>query len=386
VRGDDEPYNGIVKSIDEAMARTGLDLLDALVATALFLGLAVARANTPALLICAAIASLPLGWRRRRPGLVYALVVAGVVVGVGLEPWLRITALSIATYTLGSSRYSFRLTLAAILIPATLALIIFGGELPRLPALAGPYVILGLPWLAGYAIGQQRRKVEFSLDKAARLEREQALATQAALAEERARIARELHDVVAHNVSVMVIQAGAARQVLRTSPEQVGAALQTVEATGREALNEMRHIVGLLSPDGGQLGLAPQPGIEQLEALVQRVRAAGLPVVMRVEGHARPLPAGVDLAAYRIVQEALTNALRYAGQAQTEVLLSYCETGLQVEVADDGRRPSEDDGPSKGHGLVGMRERAALYGGTLEAGQRPDRGYGVRAWLPDAGG
>jgi signal transduction histidine kinase len=379
-----EAYNERMNAFREALNRIGLDPLDALTAAALFVGLAVAGIGTPALLVCAALVALPLGWRRRRPLLIYALVLVGVVAGMGLEAWPRVAALVIATYTLGSSRHSLWLTLAAILIPATLALIIFGGELPPLPNLAGPYMVIGIPWLVGYAIAQQRRKAEISQDRAARLEREQAQAMHAAVAQERARIARELHDVVAHHVSVMVIQAGAARQVLPGAPERAIAALRTVEDTGREALNEMRHIVCLLSPDGSQLGLAPQPGLAQLEALVDRVRQAGLPVSMRVEGQARPLPGGLDLAAYRIVQEALTNALKYARQAQTDVLIWYSETGLTVEVQNEGGNRPASAGGSTGHGLVGMRERAALYGGTVEASRRPDNGYRVRIWLPDA--
>jgi signal transduction histidine kinase len=358
--------------------------VDARGAAALFLWLVVSSATTPALLLGATLVTWPLGWRCRRPWLVYGLVLAGVMIGSGLDPWGRLLALAIAAYTLGASRSAWLLTLAAIVVPATFALIVFGGQIPPLSRFVGPYVVLGVPWLAGYAIAQQRRRAEASQDKAARLEQEQALATQAALADERARIARELHDVVAHHVSVMVIQAGAARQVLETAPEQAKTALQTVEATGREALSEMRHMVGLLSPDGSQLGLAPQPGVLQLEALVQRVSEAGLPVVLRVEGQAHTLPAGVDLAAYRIIQEALTNALTHASQAKTEVVLRYGATGLAVEVLDEGREAAGATGRSTGHGLVSMRERTALYGGTFEAGPRPDHGYGLKAWLPYA--
>ena len=214
-----------------------------------------------------------------------------------------------------------------------------------------------------------------------RLEREQELSTRAALAEERARIARELHDVVAHSVSVMVVQAGAARQVMSTSPQQSLEALRAVESTGRDALTELRGLLDVLGNDGG-MNLAPQPGMEQVDRLVQRVREAGLPVKLQVEGTRRPLPVGVDLAAYRIVQEALTNALKYSGLAPTIVMLDYREEELKVEVLDEGSGAPPRDGAETGRGLAGMRDRVALFGGTLEAGPRPVRGYAVRAWLP----
>jgi len=360
--------------------------LDALAGVALFAGLLAAGANTVALLLCAALVALPLGWRRRQPLLVYALVMAGVVAGVGLAPWPRIGALALAAYTLGSSAYPLRLTLAAIVLPATLALIAFGGELPPLPSPAGPYLLLGVPWLVGGAIAQKRRQATLLQERAVQLAREQTRAAQAAVAEERARMARELHDVVAHHVSVMVIQAGAARQVLPGAPEQASAALRIVEETGRAALSEMRRVVSVLSPEGGPPELAPQPDLGQLDELLERVRQAGLPVRLCIEGQARPLPSGMEVAAYRIVQEALTNALKYAGQAPTEVRLNYSERGLRVEVQNAGGSRKAPDTGAGGRGLVGMRERAALYGGTFEAGRQPDDGYRVRAWLPDASG
>jgi signal transduction histidine kinase len=204
-------------------------------------------------------------------------------------------------------------------------------------------------------------------------------------------MARELHDVVAHSVSVMVVQAGAARQVVNASPEKAGEALLAVESVGREALTELRNLLGLLSDHSADPveapDLAPQPGMDELASLIQRVGEAGLPVELRVVGRPRPLPAGVDLAAYRIVQEALTNALKYSGLARTEVVLDYRDSELKVEVLDEGagERPRSAVGAvgaRTGRGLAGMRERVALYGGRLEAGPRLERGYAVRAWLP----
>ncbi len=188
--------------------------------------------------------------------------------------------------------------------------------------------------------------------------------------------------MVAHSVGVMVVQAGAARHILSKSPQQADEALRAVESSGREAMAELRHLLGLLNQDDDQVALAPQPGLDQLDSLVRRVGEAGLPVTLHVEGRTRPLPPGLDLAAYRVVQEALTNALKYAGLARTDVILDYREDELKIEVLDDGPGRSAAAGTGAGHGLVGMRERLALYGGTLEAGPRLERGYAVRAWLP----
>jgi signal transduction histidine kinase len=214
-----------------------------------------------------------------------------------------------------------------------------------------------------------------------RLEQEKEFSAQLARNEERARIARELHDVVAHTVSVMVVQAGAARHIVETQPEQAVEALSAVETTGREAMAELRTLFGVIAPEDGA-PRAPQPGMEQLPALVQRVRDAGLPAELHVTGAPRPLPPGLDLTVYRIVQEALTNALRYAGQVRTEIAIEFREDALKVEVLDEGNGQRVVPDPSTGRGLAGMRERVTLYGGTLEAGPRLGRGYATRAWLP----
>ena len=194
-------------------------------------------------------------------------------------------------------------------------------------------------------------------------------------------MARELHDVVAHAVSVMIIQAGAARQVLRSSPDDAESSLLAVEATGREAMTELRRFLGALADDEAG-GLAPQPGIGALGSLVERVREAGLPASLEVDGEPVAVPASLDVTVYRIVQEALTNALRYARHAATLVRLSWEPEQLRVEILDDGLAAAASASEGAGRGLTGMRDRASLVGGRVEAGPRVGGGYAVRAWLP----
>jgi signal transduction histidine kinase len=205
--------------------------------------------------------------------------------------------------------------------------------------------------------------------------------TDDAIRRERARIARELHDVIAHGMSVMVVQADAARHGLDPADEETRAALTEIERTGRESLREMRRLLGLLR-DGGEsaAALEPQPGMTTVDALVQSVRQAGLPVDLRISGEARPLSPGVDIAAYRIVQEALTNALRHAGPARATVEIGYDDREITLRIEDTGRATGTARGPG-GNGLIGMRERALLYGGSFDAGRRPD-GFVVTASLP----
>jgi signal transduction histidine kinase len=205
-----------------------------------------------------------------------------------------------------------------------------------------------------------------------------------AVAEERGRITRELHDVLAHSVSVMTVQASAVRRLLKPEQEREREALLTVEETGRQALAEMRRLVGIMREENEVVALAPQPGLGTLPQLVEQVRQSGLPVELTVEGTPVKLPAGVDLSAYRIVQEALTNTLKHAGPAHAWVAVRYAGEDVEIEVANDGSSDNANDGG--GHGLVGMRERVALCGGELESGPRPGGGYKISARLPVAGG
>jgi signal transduction histidine kinase len=241
-------------------------------------------------------------------------------------------------------------------------------------------IIFFIVWTIAFGVGRKSVEADEAKDRAARAERERGEQARAAVADERARIARELHDVVGHSVSVMTVQASGVRRLLRPDQQRERDALLIVERTGREALAEMRRMVGVLRrPEEGPV-LAPQPSLEHLDRLVEQARDAGLPVELRVEGDAFQLPVGVDLTAYRLVQEGLTNALKHAGATRAEVVVNYSEGEIEVVVTDDGRGVGSGDGG--GHGLVGMRERVSVYGGDLDAGPRPEGGYRLRARLP----
>ncbi|GAB3644474.1 sensor histidine kinase [Streptomyces sparsus] len=247
-----------------------------------------------------------------------------------------------------------------------------------------------LAWVLGDSVRTRRAYYEQLEERAARLEREREAQSKVAVAAERARIARELHDVVAHNVSVMVVQADGAAYVLDSAPDQAKQALETIAGTGRQALAEMRRLLGVLrsgeGPQGGEY--VPQPGVEQLADLVDQVRGAGLPVDFRIDGTPRPLPSGVELTAYRIVQEALTNTRKHGGpDAGAMVRLSYGDDELRLLAEDDGRGSqqelyAEGGADGQGHGLIGMRERVGMIGGTLSTGPRPGGGFRITAQLP----
>jgi signal transduction histidine kinase len=239
---------------------------------------------------------------------------------------------------------------------------------------------VAVSWTTGFVLSRRAEQAKEMAERARRLEQEQIEAAHRAVNEERQRIARELHDVIAHSVSVMTVQTGAVRRLLTPDQEKERKALETVEATGREALTEMRRLVGLLREHGAMPEFSPQPGMATIESLLDGVRAAGLPVELEVAGEPRDLPPGVDLAAYRVVQEALTNALKYAGPAHAWVAVTWEEGELELEISNDGR--GDGDGNGGGHGLTGMRERVSLYGGEIESGPRAGGGYVVKARLP----
>jgi signal transduction histidine kinase len=243
-------------------------------------------------------------------------------------------------------------------------------------------IVFSVAWTIGFAVSRKFQEASDARERAARAEREREERARLAVADERARIARELHDVVGHSVSVMTVQASAVRMRLRPHQEQQREALLVVEQTGREALAEMRRMVGVLRRPEEAPALAPQPSLEHLDKLVAHAREAGLPVELRIEGTPEQLPAGVDLTAYRLVQEGLTNAVKHARAQHAEVVVRYGDGHVELTVSDDGLGIGGGDGG--GHGLVGMRERVSVYGGELEAGPQAGGGYRLRARLPVA--
>ena len=243
-----------------------------------------------------------------------------------------------------------------------------------------PLVLFSAVWAAGFFLSSRSQQIAEAAERAERAERTREEEARAAVAEERARIARELHDVVGHSVSVMTVQAAAARRLLLPEQEREREALLVVEQTGREALAEMRRLVGVLRRPEEAPALAPQPSLTHVDKLVAQTREAGLPVELRIEGKPVPLTGGVDLTAYRLVQEGLTNAVKHARAEHAEVLVRYGDGDVEITVSDDGR--GDGDGDGSGHGLVGMRERVSVYGGELEAGPRNGGGFVLRARLP----
>lgn len=237
-------------------------------------------------------------------------------------------------------------------------------------------VLFGIGWLVGYALRERAAQTEAAQERAARAERDREAAARLAVAEERARIARELHDVVAHAVSVMVLQVGAVRHGMPQTQAEHRDALENVERAGRSALAEMRHLLGAMRRDDEHPELEPNPGLASLEGLLKDVRTAGLPVALQIHGEPFELPPGLDLSAYRVVQEALTNTLKHAQAHQAEVHVHYGASDLRVEVRDDGQGPAAGGG--RGHGLVGIGERVKTYGGEMSA--RGSAGGGFQVW------
>ena len=277
---------------------------------------------------------------------------------------------SIYALTVWTTPRLFAIGATAVALP-TLVAVAVRGE-PKGGA-SFTVVTLVVMLLVRRVVGDRERRAQIA-------ERERDLVAREAVVEERARIARELHDVIAHHVSMIVLQAGAERRVLEGANASTREVLETVERTGRSALTEMRRLLGMLRGDANDL-LTPQPRLRDVPILVTQLREAGLPVELNVAGERRELPVGIELSAYRIVQEALTNALKHAGEARASVNIRYGSDSLELEIADDGAGASAPV-PSGGHGLLGMRERVALYGGRLDAARRPSGGFVVRVVLP----
>ena len=364
--------------------------LDRLIAAAVLIGAETELASVApagdraAAALSGALIAVPLLWRRRAPLLAGAAVLAAVVfqsatVSLDAFPLSDIAAVVCATYAIGA--YSERraavtgLALGALGAGVHAAIVYPDGVVAAL--LGG----VAAPWTVGRVVRGHRMLTRQRLEDAERAELARAREAHAAVTRERMRVARELHDAVAHNISVIAIQAGGADGIVARDPERAAECAALIETVAREALAELGRLVETLDTDAAN---APKPTLARVDALAARARNAGVPVELNVEGEPAALPAGVDLAAYRIVQEALANAAKHAGPARASVVVRYRPHAVEVEIADDGRGPGRapSRGNGGGHGLIGIGERVALYGGTLDVGPRPSGGFLVHARLP----
>lgn len=329
--------------------------------------------------VVAGVAMVVLAWRRSFPIGVAAWVVA---TNVAINPegeFSTLLSLVLVCYTIGAETEAPRSYAGLALVVVTfLGVSIREGLVPS--DVAAALVFFVGPWAVGAAVRQRNARTDEAVARADRLEREREAEAAAAAAEERTRIARELHDIVSHSISVVTIQTQAVRRRLGPEHQREAEDLAAVEATAREALAEMRRLFGVLRGGGEGASLTPQPGLGELERLVAQVRGSGLDVKLEVTGQQRELPPGLDLAAYRIIQEGLTNALRHSGARRARVVLGYGRERLDVSVEDDGRGLAGL--ASGGHGLVGVRERVALYDGTVQVGTGPMGGVRLAASLP----
>ena len=366
------------------------DLLIAALAVASMLELIIGRESArttlwfglPAL----AILVLPIFARRRFPfgGPVAYWVLAA---GISLIDWqlipslegLFVVGLAVA-FLLGNLRNAWQAAVGLVVIVSSLVVLV--NQIPAHTTSELVFLPLdfAVAWVAGFALRERTEQAEAAEMRATLAERERDAAARIAVAEERARIARELHDIVAHAVSVMVLQVGAVRHKLPDALAEDRDALQGVERAGRTALAEMRRLLAATRSDGEEAELGPQPGLDGLDALLEEVGRAGLPVELHVDGDPVQLPRGIDLSAYRIVQEGLTNALKHARATKADVTVRYGLTDLQLEVRDDGEGSSTSDGV--GHGLLGIRERVKIYGGEMTAGSENGGGFVLSTRLP----
>ncbi|GAA0384533.1 ATPase [Acrocarpospora corrugata] len=338
---------------------------------------ATESADTGLLPLLVILTTLPLAVRRLYPLSAFWAVLLAALATHDDVTWIIVLSCAVAVYSAVAYSPHRVPAIASLMLAAVLAGAAFNDVVAGLPSWLGPFVVL----LSAGAIASFVRFWQKQLSA-------HDAAMRRAVEVERARIASELHDVVTHNVNVMVIQAGAARKVMDAAPDQSKQALLAVEASGRAAMAELRHVMGLLAgpestrADGMGDGLEPQPGLDQLDALVERVRAAGVPVSVEVRRLPGPLPPGVDLAAYRVVQEALTNTIKHAAGSAVSVTIGHSGGWLEIEVADTGSGRQSQPRAGAGSGLIGLRERLAIYGGTLHAGPKSDGGYRTSARVP----
>ncbi|HEU6446035.1 MAG TPA: histidine kinase [Gaiellaceae bacterium] len=377
--------------------RYGLDLL---IVTAAIAGMidvalrddAVSAPRTTHWVVVPAIALvvLPLLFRRRFPFAAPAavwLVAAAASFADGRLITFAVSASVagiVAAFLLGNLEDAVQARVGLLVVLAGAAIITYNDPSHSAGDFLFTPLLFAIGWLAGYALRERAAQAEAAELRAIHAELEREAAARVAVAEERARIARELHDIVAHAVSVMVLQIGAVRHKLPQTLDEDRDALKGVEEAGRSALAEMRRLLGAMRQDGQDPELTPQPGLDNLDSLVAEVERAGLPVRLHIDGDRFPLPRSIDLSAYRIIQEGLTNALKHAQAGQAEVTVHYGPDELQIEVRDDGRGATSTDG--LGHGLVGIRERVKIYGGEMTTGLANGGGFILSTRLPLGGG
>ncbi|HEU4426514.1 MAG TPA: histidine kinase [Pilimelia sp.] len=340
----------------------------------------------PAVALSGLVMGVALAWRRRAPLMVLVLVFAAgtAQAALGVDSNTFLTPLLAMVVAVSSAAYHARRPFLALLAALALvwaAVLIENGPSPGDLLFAG--LIVGGVWLAGHAVSIRQVRAQLLEARAAHVEREADWQAAAAVAEERRRIARELHDVVAHSLSVTLLHVGGVRRLLRPDQRAQREALLTAEQTGRQALQEMHRLLGVLRSPQEPPTSGPAPGLTQAGELLEPIRAGGLTAELCVEGTPRRLPPGVDLSAYRILQEALTNVLKHARATRVDCTIRYDDDAVRLDVVDDGE-PQRGNGhlPDQGHGLIGMRERVALYRGTVVAGPVPGNGYHVAAVLP----
>jgi signal transduction histidine kinase len=333
-----------------------------------------------------ALVALPLLFRRRFPFAAPAAVWLIAAAASFVDGRLIVFAVSAsaaglaAAFLLGNLSDHLQARVGLVIVLGGITIIIYNDPTRATGDFVFAPILFGIGWLAGYALRERAEQAQRAEERATIAELQREAAARIAVAEERARIARELHDIVAHAVSVMVLQVGAIRHKLPGALDEDREALQGVERTGRSALAEMRRLLGAMRQNGEHPELTPQPGLDSLETLLDEVGRAGLSVRLHREGDAFPLPPAIDLSAYRIVQEGLTNVLKHAQASRAEVTVRYGSDEVQIEVRDDGRGTSTTDG--LGHGLVGMRERVKIYGGEMATGTAADGGFILSTRLP----
>ena len=364
--------------------------VDVTVAVILGVILLVQEASTPhpgvIALLAAPASAATVAWRRRAPAVttLAAAVCIGVLGESGGAPNLELVVVALNFYMLGrrAMEHGWASVEVLLLVLAFPWVAMVPGSSGVVDVTSSWAIFIALPFAAGLVIASRTSVTQELRADARRLESEQRERARRAIGDERVRIARELHDVVAHSVSVMVIQTAAARRLATQDREAAREALGSVAGCGREALSEMRRMVGVLRR--GDLDLGGAPGLSQLQLLADRAQASGLPVELRIEGQPSPLAGTVDLVAFRVVQEALTNVIKHAGPASARVTVAYTARTLEIEVVDTGRGPgSPDEGrEAAGHGLIGMQERLAMYGGELRTGRGRGGGFQVRARIP----